>query len=245
MVEFEVLVPSLKYLYTLNKSDTWVGQQRRGFKQVQVRCSKMQRMQGVVMDVAKHTGLRYYKDLRLVVEREYSQRVVDDDELVYKVLTEVGRSRLGIVLRKVIYINEEIEQRETANDKERLSLQAGQIINELKMGRYRLDYESYLVLAALSCIASLVSQHVSIDSPSKIDLPHLAKQAQAVVLPEFSALAQGKTAWVEDFVRVFGIIYGKLKEVAKHNMDKAELQHPTDDHQHPKTPSTAEMRDEI
>ena len=68
----------------------------------------MQRIQNIVPIIAKEINLKYYKDFRLVVEKEYSQRVLDDDELVHKVLGEVNRTRSCILFKKIIFIDHTI-----------------------------------------------------------------------------------------------------------------------------------------
>lgn len=55
--------------------------------------------------------------------------MLDDDELVHKIIGEINRTKSTIIFRKIIYIDHEIEEKELIRDKERLEILAGQIIN--------------------------------------------------------------------------------------------------------------------
>lgn len=73
----EILVPNLETLYAHHNSSSLL--KHSGFRTVQVQCSKLQRVQNLIPLLAKQINLKYYKDLRLLLEKEYSQRVLDDD----------------------------------------------------------------------------------------------------------------------------------------------------------------------
>lgn len=50
-----------------------------GVKRVPLKINQSQRVLSLVLLLATHIGLKYYKDFRLFLEREYANRQLDDD----------------------------------------------------------------------------------------------------------------------------------------------------------------------
>lgn len=93
------------------------------------------------------------------------------------------------MFRKIIYIEHEIEEKELTRDRERLEILAGQIINEIKMGKYRLNYENYLKFSVLSALVykeSLMDRQII----NKEMIENFAREAKASIFPKYSSLSQ-------------------------------------------------------
>lgn len=64
----------------------------------------------LINKLAREVGLGYYKDYRLFLEKEYSQRVLDDDEIILKVKRELLTGNFNLVFKKMIYIDRVSEE---------------------------------------------------------------------------------------------------------------------------------------
>ncbi len=120
-----------------------------------------QRVAVLVNKLVKEIGLNYYKDFRLFMEKEYSQRVLDDDEIMAKVEREVVTGKFSLVFRKMIFIDKEAEENEIKNDRLRLKLIASQLVYDVKKSKYRLNYNSFLTLSVLIAIIQHESKMAS------------------------------------------------------------------------------------
>lgn len=73
-------------------------------------------------------------------------------------INEVSKTNSVILFRKVIFIDQAIEEREITSDRQRLMIQACQVIIDIRMAKYRLDYEGYVKFGVLSSLAFIESQ---------------------------------------------------------------------------------------
>ena len=98
LAEFYVLIPSIENMFSkINDKANAKNEKisafskhhkdyQKGFESIRVKAKKSSRIQHVISQIARTTNIKYFKDFRLVIEKEYSHRVVDDDEIVHKVL---------------------------------------------------------------------------------------------------------------------------------------------------------------
>jgi len=74
------------------------------------------------------------------------------------------------VLKKMIYLTEEMEEREIKTDRVRLKIVASQAIYDCKKDKYILSYHSILKLSALIGLAQLFSENSPYDLPEVLSL---------------------------------------------------------------------------
>lgn len=106
-------------------------------------------MAALINKLAREIGLNYHKDFRLFLEKDHSQRMLDDDEIIVKVERELMTGKYNLVLKKMIYIEREVEDREIKSNRIRLKIIASQVIYEVKKSKYRLNYSKFLTLSVL------------------------------------------------------------------------------------------------
>jgi hypothetical protein len=75
--------------------------------------------------------------------------MLDDDEIIVKVERELMTGKYNLVLKKMIYIEREVEDREMKSNRIRLKIIASQVIYEVKKSKYRLNYSKFLTLSVL------------------------------------------------------------------------------------------------
>ncbi|CAM6006609.1 unnamed protein product [Sphagnum balticum] len=63
----------------------WI-EEEKGIVKVDVVMRSNQRILCLVMNLAKKINLKYYKDFRLFLERDYACRLLDDDEYLPKIM---------------------------------------------------------------------------------------------------------------------------------------------------------------
>lgn len=117
-----------------------------------VEIQKEERVLTLIELLARKIGLKYFKDFRVVLERDFAGRMLDDDECLAKVVEEVRSGKYLMVFKKVIYVATELEEREFRTDRVRLKIIASQVIYDCKQDKYPLDYQSILRLAVLIAI---------------------------------------------------------------------------------------------
>ena len=129
-----------------------------------VEVEKCDRVVNLVEELSRQIGLKYFKDFRLVLEREYAFRILEDNECLSKVMEEMQCGKYLLILKKMICVAPDIEEREIRADRVRLKIIASQIIYDCKKDKYLLDYQLTLRLSALIGIAQLYSQEDEKDS---------------------------------------------------------------------------------
>ena len=70
-----------------------------------------QRVAILINKLAREIELNYHKDFRLFLEKDHAQRMLDDDEIIAKVEREMVTGKYNLVLKKMIYIEREAEDR--------------------------------------------------------------------------------------------------------------------------------------
>ncbi len=81
--------------------------------------------------------------------------MVDDDECLVKIGEEISYGKYLLIFKKVIYLTQDIEEREIRTDRTRMIIIASQIIYDIKKDKYLLNYNITLKLCALVGLAQL------------------------------------------------------------------------------------------
>jgi hypothetical protein len=171
-----------------------------------VEVEKCERVLNLIEQLAKQLGLRYFKDFRLVLEREYACRILEDDECLAKVLQEVHCGKYLLILKKTIYVAPDIEEREIRGDRVRLKIIASQIIYDCKKDKYLLDYQLMLRLSALIGIAQLHSEqdHKSSEEVAAIVREGgIAIRSRQLVCSSFTSFLVSPATWKQDYQAMF------------------------------------------
>ena len=95
-LQFNILIP-------------WV-ENEKGFVKQRVTVPHSQKVYALIEALADQIGLRYSRDFRIYLEREYLTRVLDEDECLMRVEEEVLQGRYLLVLKKMIFLAPEIEE---------------------------------------------------------------------------------------------------------------------------------------
>ena len=77
----------------------------KGYRKLSLKITRYQRIQCLMPIIAKNIDLKFFKDFRLFIEKEFYHRVLDDDELATKVLNEIEVGKCQMMFRKMIYID--------------------------------------------------------------------------------------------------------------------------------------------
>ena len=85
----------------------WIGNEK-GFVKERVAIGRSQKVYALIELLALQINLKYYKDFRLQLERQYAGRLLDDDECLSKIAEEVRLGNYLLVLKKMVYLTAEI-----------------------------------------------------------------------------------------------------------------------------------------
>ncbi|CAD8105571.1 unnamed protein product [Paramecium sonneborni] len=125
------------------------------------------RVREILEYVAKYNHLIYYKDFRLyLIDQLKKQRVLDDDEVLYKVIEDERQNNHGILnkleqmlaksnaevlikMKKYIYLPAKLEESDYKEDPIRLINLAFSILDDVHDQKLQLGFKEYCLFAAL------------------------------------------------------------------------------------------------
>jgi len=145
-----------------------------------VTISENQKIYALIEKLSQQISLKYFKDFRLSLEREYAGRLLDDDECLSKVFEEIRLGKYLLVLKKLIYLTAEIEEREVRADRVRLQIVASQAIYDCKKDKYLLSYRAILRLSALVGLSQLFHKVAPSQLPGGLNLAEVGRRALAL-----------------------------------------------------------------
>ena len=124
--------------------------------------------------------------------------------MLSKVALEVRQGSYLVVLRKMVYLTPEIEEREIRADRVRLQLVASQAIYDCKKDRFLLSYGSLLRLSALVGLSQLFHQVSPSLLPPELSLKvvrerQLASRTREMVVNKFASFYDSPQSWQEDY----------------------------------------------
>jgi hypothetical protein len=163
---------------------------------------KRQRIQNLIIQVAKTLEMMYYKDYRCFLEHDQSVRILDDDELIESIYSEVSRVlfKAKVRFKKFIYIHDELEDRELKNDEVRLKMMASQLLCEVKNMCFKLSYQNYLVLLSLFLMLN------GCDAYNRIVLLVAKRLLPNDIYNEFE-----DDEWLKDIQKSYEIVSSRIK----------------------------------
>lgn len=170
---------------------------------------KRQRVQNLIIQVARRLEMMYFKDYRCFLENDQNVRILDDDELIESIYGEVSKVlfKARVRFKKFIYIHDELEDREFKNDQVRLRLMASQLLCEIKTLCYKLSYQSYLVLLSLFLMLN------GSDADNRIVLLMAKRLLPTAIYSEFS-----DEEWLKDIKKSYDIVSVKIRGVKEANI---------------------------
>ena len=194
----------------------------KGFVKERIAVAEGQKIYFLIEKLAQQLQLKYFKDFRLYLEREYFSRLLDDDECLVKVAEEVKAGKYLLVLKKMIYLTEEMEEREIRTDRVRLKIIASQAIYDCKKDKYILTYHSILKLSALIGLAQLYRDASPSDLPHHLDAQALstsriAFKTRQMVANDFTSFYDGSKAWESDYEKIVRHLYDKIRGISRQN----------------------------
>jgi hypothetical protein len=177
----------------------WI-ENERGFVRQKVLIGCRQKVYALIEGLAKQIELRYFKDFRLYLERDYASRLLDDDESLSKVAEEIKAGKYLLILKKMIYLTSEIEEREVRGDRVRLQIVASQVIYDCKKDKFLLSYSLILRLSVLIGLSQLFHEVPSARLPAKLDLGkvrswQLASKTRDLVVNDFASFYNSPQTW--------------------------------------------------
>lgn len=188
-LEFSVLIP-------------WI-ENERGFVRERVLVPRSQKVYALIERLAHQISLKYFKDFRLCLEREYAGRLLDDDECLSKVFEEIRLGKYLLILKKLIYLTAEIEEREVRADRVRLQIVASQAIYDCKKDKYLLSYSSILRLSALVGLSQLFHKVAPSQLPESMGPKEgrrgLALRTRRLVVNNFTSFEESPQSWEQDY----------------------------------------------
>ncbi|KAM3146817.1 hypothetical protein pb186bvf_000971 [Paramecium bursaria] len=183
----------------------------------------------IVQVIAQIIKLEYYQDFRLfLIDHLDKQRVIDDDEILQKVIQDERKNTEGgvlnaiekflsksqddvtIYLKKYIYLTQELEEYDYRKDEKRLEILAYSIFDEVYREKYQLSFLEYCLYAAFYY---QIHFHDKVEDIRNLQLDKIKR-----IVPKQYYKTVQESEWRNMVLKIIGQLNKKIVEIQAENM---------------------------